>query len=124
MAAGEIKHAIRFTAPVTQRAYLWPARHYASSSTDPALPPMGLRLRLQPGFDVSSFSPRNQVILTALKRYGIILADNGSSWFLSGVPDARWDDDELHALSALHGSDFEAVDESSLMVDPDSGATP
>lgn len=124
VAAGEIKHAIRFTAPVTQRAYLWPARHYASSSTDPALPPMGLRMRLQPGFDVSSFSPRNQVILTALKRYGIILADNGSSWFLSGVPDARWDDDELHALSALHGSDFEAVDESSLMVDPDSGATP
>ena len=122
--AGAINHAIRFTAPLTQRAYLWPARHYASSSTDPALPPMGLRLRLNAGFNVGSFSPRNQVILTALKRYGIILADNGSRWYLSGVPDARWDDDELRELSALHGSDFEAIDESSLMIDPDSGATP
>lgn len=124
VAAGEIKHAIRFTAPITQRAYVWPARHFASSSNDPALPPMGLRLRLDPGFDETPFSPRNRVILTALKHYGIILADNGSSWFLSGVPDARWDDDELRELRALRGSHFVVVDESSLMVDPDSGATP
>ena len=121
---GVISHAIRFTAPRTQRAYVWPARHFASSSTDPALPPMGVRFRLKAEFDVSSFSPRNQVILTALKTYGMILADNGSSWFLSGVPDPRWDDDELREIRSLRGADFEAVDTSSLVVDPDSGATP
>lgn len=122
--AGVIAHAIRFTAPRTQRAYVWPARHFASASTDPALPPMGIRFRLKASFDASSFSPDNQVILTALKQYGMILADNGSSWFLSGVPDARWDDDELRELRQLTGDDFEAVDASSLIVDPDSGATP
>ncbi|HZR82229.1 MAG TPA: hypothetical protein VFD92_14135 [Candidatus Binatia bacterium] len=122
--AGVIAHAIRFTAPRTQSAYVWPARHEASSSSDPALPPMGVRFRLKSTFNVSSFSPRNQVILTALKTYGMILADNGSSWFISGTPDPRWDDDELNELKTLHGSDFEAVDTSSLIVDPDSGATP
>ncbi len=123
VAAGEIGHAIRFTAPRTQRAYLWPARHFASSSTDPALPPMGAWARLKAGFDVSGFSPANQVILRALQRHGMILADNGSPWFLSGTPDPRWDDDDLHALAALTGDDFEFVDASSLMVDPDSGRT-
>ncbi len=83
---------------------------------------MGQRFRLKASFDISSFSPVNQVILTALKRYGMFLADNGSAWFLSGVPDARWSNDDLHLLqTGVHGSDFEAVDESGLMIDPNSG---
>ena len=122
VASGAIRHALRFTAPRTRRAYIWPARHYASSSTDPARPPMGQRFRLKDSFDLSGFSPTNQVILTALKTYGMFLADNGSSWFLSGVPDERWDNDDLHQLQVgVRGFDFEAVDESSLMIDPDSG---
>jgi len=122
VASGTIRHALRFTAPRTRRAYIWPARHYASSSTDPARPPMGQRFRLKASFDISGFSPTNQVVLTALKTYGMFLADNGSSWYLSGVPDERWDNDDLHELQVrVHGSDFEAVDESALMIDPDSG---
>lgn len=121
VAGGEIKHALRFTAPVTQKAYVWPARHYASSNTDPMQPPMGIRVRLKASVDISGFSTANQVILTALKKYGMMLADNGSSWFVSGAPDRRWDDDDLHQLQTLHGSDFEVVDVSSLMIDPDSG---
>jgi hypothetical protein len=121
VAAGAIRHAVRFTASRTQRAYVWPARHYASSSTDPTRPPMGQRFRLKAGFDVSPFPARVQVILNALKTYGLILADNGSSWFISGVPDERWDNDELRALNQVHGHDFEAVDGTSLMVSPDSG---
>jgi hypothetical protein len=121
VAGGAITHALRFTAPSTQRAYVWPARHYASSITDPSYPPMGIRVRLKASVDISGFSAVNQVILTALKKYGMFLADNGSSWFVSGAPDDRWDNDELHALTQLRGSDFEVVDESSLMVDPDSG---
>jgi hypothetical protein len=124
VAAGAIKHAIRFTAALTQKAYVWPARHYASNSTDPARPPMGQRFRLKASFDISGFSPQVQVILTALKTYGLILADNGSNWYLSGVPDERWDNDVLHTLDNVKGSDFEAVDCSSLMVDPDSGGVP
>lgn len=119
--AGEVTHAARFTAPSTQRAYVWPARHFASSSTDAALPPMGLRVRLKASVDISGFSAANQVILTGLKRYGMMLADNGSPMFISGAPDRRWDDDDLHALTTLQGNDFEVVDVSSLMVDPDSG---
>jgi len=122
VAAGEITHALRFTAPSTRRAYIWPARHYASSSTNPALPPMGQRFRLKAGFDMSGFSPQVQVILRALKKYGMILADNGSSWFISGVPDPGWNDDALvNELRQVHGDDFEAVDVSSLMLDLDSG---
>jgi len=121
VAAGEITHALRFTASRTQRAYLWPARHFASSSTDPALPPMGIRVRLKASVDISGFSAANQVILTALKKYGMMLADNGSPWFVSGAPDRRWDDDDLHALQTLHGSDFEVIDQSSLMVSANSG---
>jgi hypothetical protein len=126
VAAGAINHALRFTAPQTRRAYVWPARHYASSLTGMQFPPMGQRFRLRAGFDISGFSPANQVILTALKTYGMMLADNGSSWFLSGAPDERWDNDDLRQLQThVHGSDFEAVDVSSLMVEPDSGrATP
>jgi hypothetical protein len=121
VAAGEIRHAIRFTVPETRRAYVWPARHYASSLTGTQYPPMGQRFRLRADFDMSGFSPDVQVILQALKRYGIILADNGAPWFISGVPDERWDNNVLHELHQVHGSDFEAVDVSSLMVDPNSG---
>ena len=121
IAAGEIRHAIRFTVPQTQRAFVWPARHYASSLTGTQYPPMGARFRLRAGFDISGFSAANQVILRALKKYGMILADNGSAWYLSGAPDSRWNNDDLHNLGLLHGSDFEAVDVSGLMISPNSG---
>jgi len=121
VAAGEIDHALRFTVPQTRMEYTWPARHYASSLTGTKYPPMGQRFRLKAGFDISGFSPEVQVILRALKKYGMILADNGSSWFVSGVPDERWDNDTLRELHDVKGSDFEAVDVSSLMIDPDSG---
>ena len=121
VAAGEIRHAIRFTVPQTQRAFLWPARHYASSLTGTQYPPMGARFRLRAGFDISGFSAANQVILRALKKYGMILADNGSAWYISGAPDPGWNNDDLHNLGLIHGSDFEAVDVSGLMIDPNSG---
>src|SRR5450631_2104525 len=123
VAAGEIAHALRFTAPQTRNQFVWPARHQASSRTASNYPPMGQRFRLKASVDVSRYGPNVQVILRALKKYGMFLADNGSSWYLSGAPDPRWDDDELHQLGQLHGSDFEAVDESSLMVNPNSGQT-
>jgi len=121
VAAGEIRHALRFTAPSTRRATVWPARHFASAATDPALPPMGQRFRLRADADLSGFSAEALVIARALQTYGMILADNGSAWFLSGAPDERWDDDALRDLRQLEGSDFEAVDASGLMVAPDSG---
>lgn len=119
VAAGEIRHALRFTAAKTRKAYVWPARHYASSDSDPKLPPMGQRFRLRESFDISGFSPGNRVILRALKAYGMMLADNGSPWFLSGAPAAGWNNDQLRELMRVKGSDFEAVDVSSLMLDPD-----
>ena len=121
IATGAIHHAIRFTVPQTQKAYVWPARHYASSLTGAQYPPMGARFRLKASFDISQFSPINQIILTALKTYGMMLADNGSSWYISGAPDSRWNNDDLHALTTIAGSNFEAVDVSPLMVDPNSG---
>ena len=122
VAAGEIRHALRFTAPQTQRKFVWPARHYASSLTAPNYPPMGKRFRLKESFDVSTFAPEVQIILRALKKYGMILADNGSAWYISGAPDPRWDDDALVSeLRRVKGSDFEAVDETSLIIDADSG---
>jgi hypothetical protein len=121
--SGAIRHAIRFTVPHTQDTYVWPARHQASSLTGSQYPPMGARFRLKSSFDISTFSATNQFILTALQRYGMLLADNGSSWFISGAPDSRWDNDDLHALTTISGSNFEAVDVSTLMVDPNSGAT-
>jgi hypothetical protein len=121
IAAGEIRHALRFTVPQTRRAFVWPARHYASSLTGTQYPPMGVRFRLRANFDISGFSPTNQIILRALKKYGMILADNGSAWYLSGAPDSRWNDSDLHNLGAVHGSDFEVVDVSGLMISPDSG---
>ncbi len=121
VAAGEINHALRFTAPETRQAYVWPARHYASDLTDENYPPLGQRFRLKADYAISGFSPQVQVILVALKKYGMILADNGSSWFISGAPDERWDNDILGEIKRLQGSDFEAVDVSSLMVDKNSG---
>ena len=122
VAAGRIDHAIRFTAPVTQRAYLWPARHQAGSTDDPNVPPMGAWFRLKSSVDISGFPTDDQVILQALKTHGMILADNGSRWYLSGAPDERWDNDVLQLLGQIRGSDFEAVDTTSLIVHPDSGA--
>jgi len=120
VAAGHINHALRFTAPATNDTFVWPARHFASTHNGSQYPPMGTRFRLRKDFDISSFPAHVQVILQALKTYGMILADNGASWFISGVPDSRWNDDEMHQLTRVIGADFEAVDESSLMSDPNS----
>lgn len=121
VATGEIRHALRFTVPQTQRASVWPARHVASKLTEASYPPMGTRFRLKKDVDISSYSKENQVILTALKRYGMLLADNGGPWFISGVPDRRWSDFDLNRLKQIKGSDFEAVDESDWQLLIDSG---
>lgn len=123
VAAGQIRHALRFTAPTTRSDHVWPARHHAGVGTDLSLPPMGQRFRLRADFDTSGFDGQAKVILEAMQTYGIVLADNGSPWYLSGAPDPRWDNDVLHQLGEVRGADFEAVDVSGLMVDPDSGAT-
>jgi hypothetical protein len=107
--AGAIRHALRVTVPRTRRAFVAPARHFASSSDDPSLPPMGLRLRLKAGYGISGFHGQARVILKALRRYGMIVADNGSPWFISGTPDRRWDDADLEQLKRVPGSAFEAV---------------
>jgi FlgD Ig-like domain len=124
----EISHAFRFTVQHTQQAYVWPARHYASSSTDTNRPPMGLRFRLKASVDISGFSSRMQFILRTMKKYGLIISDNGSNWFFQGTHDDRWDDADINTLKNLHGSDFEAVDISSWMArpgfDPNSAAVP
>ena len=114
VARGVIDHALRFTASRTRRAYVYPARHYASSSDDPALPPMGLRVRLKASVDISGFPKQTRIVLQAMKTYGLILADNGSNWYVSGAPSPKWSNDDLHSLSRIHGSDFEVVDTSSL----------
>jgi hypothetical protein len=106
---GDLNHALRFTVERTRRAFIYPARHYASSSTDPSLPPMGLRVRLKASFKTSGFPPQARAVLETLKRYGMILADNGSNWYISGAPDPRWSNDDLHSLGQVHGSDFEVV---------------
>ncbi|HWX10001.1 MAG TPA: hypothetical protein VNY33_08480 [Gaiellaceae bacterium] len=114
VARGTIDHALRFTVARTRRAYVYPARHYASSSDDPSLPPMGTRVRLKAGVDISGYPTQARIVLQALKTYGMILADNGSNWYISGAPDPHWSNDALHALGAIKGSDFEVVDTSSL----------
>ena len=121
IASGSINHAIRITVPRTQNAYIWPARHFASSRTDANLPPMGLWLRLRADFDISSFPRDAQIILQALKTHGAIVADNGSPWYMSGAPDERWNNDVLQTLRKVPGSAFEAVDTTSLIGDPNSG---
>ncbi|MDQ3933652.1 MAG: hypothetical protein M3340_03370 [Actinomycetota bacterium] len=109
-----IDHALRFTVSRTRRAYIYPARHFASSHTDPDLPAMGQRLRLKASFDTSGYPPQARAILKALKRYGMIVADNGSDWFISGTPSKSWDNDQLGALKRVEGSNFEVVDTSKL----------
>ena len=105
----EIKHAIRFTAQITRRAYVAPARHWASTNTSVNRPPMGMKVRLKASFNISTFTPAMQVVLRAMQKYGMILADNGSNWYFSGAPDMRWSDDELNQLKTLKGSNFEVV---------------
>lgn len=109
-AAGSMNHALRFTVARTQKAYISPARHYASSSTDPNLPPMGLRLRLKANYDISGFTGQARVVLNTLKKYGMIVADNGSNWFITGDANPGWNDDDLNQLKTLPGSAFEAID--------------
>jgi hypothetical protein len=109
VAAGAITHALRFTVSRSRRGYLHPARHWASSDTSSLRPPMGMRVRLKASFNVASYPPSARVILQALKKYGMIVADNGSDWYVTGVADARWNDGEINSLKALRGSDFEVV---------------
>jgi hypothetical protein len=120
--AGAITHAIRFTAQQTDQSFLWPARHQAGAAANPALPSMGARFRLSSTYDISHFSVQAQVILLAMQHYGLILADNGSNWYFSGTEDAAWPDSLLSELKTIPAAQFEAVDESSLMIDPNSAA--
>ena len=110
VAAGQIQHAIRFTLPQSRAAMVPPASHWAANSTNANAPPMGMRLRLKAGYDISGFSPHVQVILAAMKKYGLIMADNGSAMYISGTPDSRWDNDDLHNLSQVPASGFEVVE--------------
>lgn len=121
VAAGYVDHAIRLTAQRTDRSYVWPARHQAGAAADPNLPPMGARFRLRAGFDVSRFRPDTQVVLRAMQRHGLILADNGSNWYFTGTAEDGWDTAMLDELKTVPAGEFEAVDASSLMVDPNSG---
>ncbi len=118
VAAGVIAHALRFTVPETRKAHIYPARHDASSLTGASYPPMGLRLRLKANVDINGYGPQSRVILRALKRYGMILADNGSAYYISGAPDPRWDDDELHDLHGITGSMFEVVNTTGFVNGP------
>ena len=114
VAAGAIDHALRFTAPCTRRGTCIPARHEASTCSGANLPPMGLRVRLKASVDISDLPYQARVVAAALKRYGMILADNGSPWYISGAPNPHWNDDALHQLDQLTGRDFQVVDTSSL----------
>jgi len=118
--AGRVDHAIRFTASRTDRSFLWPARHQAGAANDPSLPPMGARFRLRADFDTAGYRPDTQVVLRAMQHYGLILADNGSNWFFQGTAENGWDDAFISDLKRIPASAFEAVDESSLMIDPNS----
>jgi hypothetical protein len=109
VSAGNIPHALRFTVSRTRRAYISPARHWASTDTSSLRPPMGMRVRLKAGFNIAGYPASAQVILRALKKYGMIVADNGSDWYVSGTADARWNDTEINSLKALKGSDFEVI---------------
>ena len=110
VATGQIDHALRVTVPETQDGYVHPATHYASSSSDPNLPPMGLRLRLKASYSLAGFTGESLVILEALKRYGLIVADNGSPWFITGAPNPHWNDENLEQIKRVPGSEFEAVE--------------
>ncbi|WP_217428847.1 hypothetical protein [Micromonospora maritima] len=123
VAAGRIDHAIRVTVPRTRTGWTWPASHSASSATDPTLPQLGQRLRLKRSVDLSGLPRQARIVAEAMRRHGLIVADHGSAWFISGAPDPRWDNDALHALDRLRGSDFEVVDVAGLRADPASAAT-
>ena len=118
VARGRIDHALRFTVSRTRRAYVWPARHFASSETDPALPPMGLRFRLKKSYPIAGFPRQARIVLQALKDYGMILADNGSDWYVSGAPHPKWSNDQLRTLHRVPGSAFEVVDGTRLKPRP------
>lgn len=121
VARGEIGHALRVTVPRTRGAFVWPGRHRASRLNSESLPAMGQRFRLRAGFDTSGLAPQARVIAEALKRYGMMVADHGGAWFLSGAPDERWIDGQLAGLKRIKGMDFEAVDMTSLMADEETG---
>ena len=110
VARGRIDHALRFTVQDTRRAYVWPARHFASDKTDPSLPPMGMSFRLKRSYPIAGFPRQARIVLQALKEYGMTLADNGSNWYLSGTPHPKWSNDQLHTLHRVPGSAFEVVD--------------
>ena len=114
LAHGGIDHALRFTVSETRRAYIYPARHFTSGPTKTSLPAMGQRLRLKQGYDISHFPPQARAVLAALKRYGMIVADNGSDWYITGAPNKGWNDDDLHTLGNVKGSAFEVVDTTAL----------
>jgi hypothetical protein len=118
--AGAVQHAIRFTAQQTDRSFLWPARHQAGAAANPALPPMGARFRLRASFDISHFSASSQVVLNAMKHYGLMLADNGSNWYFQGAAENGWSDTMISELKTVPAGQFDALDESSLMIDPNS----
>ena len=115
VARGRIEHALRFTVEGTRRAYVHPARHFASDLTDPSLPPMGLRLRLKRSYPIAGFPPQARVVLRALKEYGMMVADNGSNWYVSGAPHPKWSNEQLHTLHRVPGSAFEVVDTTELL---------
>jgi hypothetical protein len=119
--SGHVDHAIRFTVQRTDKSFIWPARHQAGSASDPNLPPMGARFRLRADFNMAGYRPDTQVVLRAMQHYGLILADNGSNWYFQGEAVNNWDDGFISDLKRVPASAFEAVDESSLMVDPNSG---
>ena len=121
VAAGHVDHAIRLTASQTDKSFLWPARHQAGQTVNPSLPPMGAWFRLKAGFDMSRFRPDTQVVLRAMQRHGLILADNGSNWYFTGTSEPGWDTDLLDELKTITAGTFEAVNTSSLMADPNSG---
>src|SRR5437899_7239576 len=124
VASGVVDHAIRFTAQRTDRSFVWPARHQAGAARDASLPPMGARFRLRSDFSFAGYSAETQVVLTAMQRYGLILADNGSNFFFQGQVDSRWSDQLISELKRIPAGAFEAVDASSLMRDPNSGQVP
>jgi hypothetical protein len=112
--SGNVDHAIRVTASRTDRSYVWPARHQAGAANDPTLPPMGARFRMKASFNITGFGTNTQTVLRAFKRYGMIVADNGSNWYHSGAPSPKWSNDQLHTLHRVPGSAFEVVDARSL----------
>ena len=115
VASGRIDHALRVTVPETQNGYIHPATHFASSSSNPNLPPMGLRLRLKASYSLAGFSGESLVILEAVKRYGLIVADNGSPWFITGAPNPGWNDENLEEIKQVPGSEFEAVESGPIL---------